>query len=90
MTVPDEIFDPAYVKGVFDRCSDKYIAFSHGPKATKKSIKGLLPEFPGVEAPGWNICVADAAHRDRWVMLTTDGKSNKEPDWVWVKEEGGK
>ncbi len=64
----------------------KYIAFSHGPKSTKKSLKNLLPEFPGVEAPGWNICIADAAQRDRWVMVTTDGKSNKEPDWIYVKE----
>ena len=68
----------------------KYVAFSRGPKATKKNLKGLLPEFPGVEAPGWNICVADAAQKDRWVMLTTDGKSNKEPDWVFVKDEAGK
>jgi TolB protein len=60
----------------------KYIAFSYGPKFKKKSLKGLLPEFPGVEAPGWNICVADASKKNRWVALTLDGKSNKEPDWV--------
>lgn len=24
-----DLYDPAYVKGVFDRCSDKYIAFSY-------------------------------------------------------------
>ncbi len=67
----------------------RYFAFSHGPKATKKSMKGL-PEFPGVEAVGWNLCVADTTNKNRWVMLTTDGKSNKEPDWVYVKEETGK
>jgi len=62
----------------------KYIAFSYGPKA-KKNLKGLLPEFPGVEAVGWNICVVDTSKKDRWTMLTTDGRSNKEPDWVFVK-----
>jgi Tol biopolymer transport system component len=60
----------------------KYIAFSFGPKFKGKNLKGLLPEFPGVEAPGWNVCVADVAQKNRFAILTTDGKSNKEPDWV--------
>ncbi len=60
----------------------KYVAFSYGPKFKKKSLKGLLPEFPGVEAPDWNLCVADASKKNVWVALTTDGKSNKEPDWA--------
>lgn len=64
----------------------KYIAYSYGPKYKGKSIKGLLPEFPGVQAPGWNTCVADASKKNRWVQITFDGKSNKEPDWVYVKE----
>jgi Tol biopolymer transport system component len=68
----------------------KYIAFSYGPRLVKKNLKGLVAEFPGVEAPDWNICVVDTAHKDRWAMLTTDGKSNKEPDWVFVKEETNK
>ena len=63
----------------------KYIAYSLGPKSKTKSIKGLLPEFPGVEAPGWNTCVADTSKKNRWCQLTFDGKSNKEPDWVFVK-----
>jgi hypothetical protein len=25
--------------------------------------------------------VADATATNRWMQLTTDGKSNKEPDW---------
>ncbi|HEV3263511.1 MAG TPA: hypothetical protein VG013_42135 [Gemmataceae bacterium] len=68
----------------------KYIAFTRGPKSTKKSLRGWLPEFPGIEAPGWNICVADAKQRNKWVALTTDGKSNKQPGWIVVKEGKGK
>jgi Tol biopolymer transport system component len=64
----------------------KYITFTRGPKFMGKNLKGLLPEFPGVEAPGWNVCVADAKQKDRWVALTTDGKSCKQPSWVVVKE----
>jgi hypothetical protein len=26
--------------------------------------------------------VADATAANRWVAITTDGNSNKEPDWV--------
>jgi TolB protein len=64
----------------------KYITFTRGPKFEKKDIKGNLPEFPGIEAPGWNVCVADASKKDRWVAITTDGKSCKQPSWVKVKE----
>jgi len=60
----------------------KFIAFSFGPKFKGKNLKGLLPEFPGVEAPGWNVCVADVSQKNKFAILTTDGKSNKEPDWV--------
>jgi hypothetical protein len=49
-----------------------------------KNLKGLLPEFPGVDAPGWNVCVADAKKKNRWVAITTDGRSNKQPCWVLV------
>src|ERR1043166_2243642 len=56
----------------------KYISFSYGPKFKGKNLKGLLPEFPGVEAPGWNTCVADASQTNRWVAITLDGKGNKE------------
>jgi TolB protein len=64
----------------------KYLTFTRGPKFEMKSLKGLLPEFPGVEAPGWNVCVADAKQKNRWVAITTDGKSCKQPSWVFVKE----
>jgi Tol biopolymer transport system component len=63
----------------------KYITFTRGPKFMGKGLKGLLPEFPGVEAPGWNVCVADTSQKNRWVALTTDGKSCKQPSWVFVK-----
>ncbi|OHB67069.1 MAG: hypothetical protein A2Y77_05220 [Planctomycetes bacterium RBG_13_62_9] len=49
----------------------KYIAFSYGPEAD---------EMVGGKASGWNICVADLA--GNWVQITTDGRHNKEPDWV--------
>ena len=49
----------------------KYIAFSYGLKAT---------EMVGGKAPGWNICVSDMT--GKWVQITRDGNSNKEPDWV--------
>jgi TolB protein len=65
----------------------KYITYSRGPKFMKKNLKGLVPEYPGVEAPGWDICVADVNQRNRWVALTTNGKSNKQPNWVKVKEK---
>jgi len=65
----------------------KYISYSYGPKFKGRNLKGLLPEFPGVEAPGWNTCVADVSQVNRWVAITLDGKSNKESDWVFVPEK---
>ena len=64
----------------------RYVTFSYGPKFKKKNLKGLLPEFPGVEAPGWDTCVALAEGRNVWVKLTNDGSSNKEADWVATRE----
>ncbi len=49
----------------------KYVAFSYGLKAD---------EMGGGVAPGWNICISDLS--GKWVQVTTDGNSNKEPDWV--------
>lgn len=49
----------------------KYLAFAYGPKGS---------EAVGGKAPGWNICIGDLA--GKWVQITTDGKHNKEPDWV--------
>ena len=49
----------------------RYLTFSHGPKGE---------EMVGGKAPGWNICVTDLS--GRWVVITSDGNHNKEPDWV--------
>lgn len=64
----------------------KYLTFTRGPKLKGRNLRGLLPEFPGVEAPGWNVCVADWTKKNRWVAITSDGKSCKQPNWVMVKE----
>jgi Tol biopolymer transport system component len=55
----------------------RYLTFSHGPKAQ---------EMVGGQAPGWNICVSDMT--GKWVQITTDGKQNKEPDWVPIRTRG--
>lgn len=59
-----------------------YLAFTRGPM--KKRLGGA-PEGVGVRAQGWNICVADLRTTNRWTQITTDGKCNKEPDWVRAK-----
>jgi TolB protein len=82
-----ETKDPIETYHVIWSPDGKYITYTRGPKSTKKSLQHLLPEFPGVEAPDWNVCVADANQRNRWVPITTDGKSCKQPSWVVVKEK---
>jgi Tol biopolymer transport system component len=62
----------------------KYVAFARGP--ITKSL-GPVCEIVGVKAPGWDICVADPNATNRWVAITSDGQSNKEPDWVPVKKD---
>ncbi|MHB8969911.1 MAG: TolB family protein [Pirellulaceae bacterium] len=62
----------------------KYVAFSRGPD---QKFLGLIPEVVGVKAPGWNIGVADVSQTNRWMSVTTDGKSNKEPDWIPLAKE---
>ena len=64
----------------------KYLTFTRGPRLMGKNIRGLLAEFPGVNAPGWNVCVADAKKRNVWVPITSDGKSCKQPCWVVVAD----
>jgi len=66
----------------------KYIAFTRGAKRKERKLGALAPEIPGSDAPGWNICVCDPSQVNRFVMLTTDGKSNKEPDWIPAKADG--
>lgn len=58
----------------------RYLAFASGMKSEKKLAPA--PEFIGVVAAGWHIFVADASASNRFVQITTDGVSNKEPDWV--------
>jgi dipeptidyl aminopeptidase/acylaminoacyl peptidase len=65
----------------------KYLAFTRGPKFKTKSLRGFVPENPGIAAPGWNVCVADATQKNRWVAITHDGKSCKQPNWVVIKKE---
>jgi len=69
-------------KGYFVNHTDfspdgRYVAFGYGPKANYSV---------GNKTPGWNICVSDLS--GKWVQVTTDGKHNKEPDWVPIGEKG--
>jgi len=82
-----ETKDPIETYHVIWSPDGRYLTYTRGPKATQKNLKGLLPEFPGVDAPGWNVCVADAAQRNRWVAITGDGKSCKQPSWVVIKDK---
>jgi len=56
----------------------KYIAFSYGPSSGGQQVGG--------KASGWNICVTDLS--GKWVLITADGKHNKEPDWIPILPEG--
>ncbi|NOX54311.1 MAG: hypothetical protein GXP27_07685 [Planctomycetes bacterium] len=60
----------------------RYLAFSRGP--VHKHL-GVVDEIVGVRADGWNICVADVSQKNRYIAITSDGQSNKEPDWVPVE-----
>jgi Tol biopolymer transport system component len=62
----------------------RHVVFSRGP--SKKRL-GRAPENVGTPADGWNICVADATKANRWVAITSDGNSNKEPDWMFVEKK---
>jgi Tol biopolymer transport system component len=60
----------------------RYVAFCRGPERGRLAVH---PAIVGEVAEGWNICVADAAGGNRWVPITSDGLSNKEPDWLKVE-----
>jgi len=62
----------------------KYVTFSRGPD---KETMGFAPEMIGIKAEKWDICVADATTTNRWTTITSNGNSNKEPDWVPVKSK---
>ena len=53
-----------------------YLTFSYAP-----GDGGPNPSRP---APGSNICICDL-RTGKWTLVTTDGKHNKEPDWVPVQ-----
>jgi hypothetical protein len=55
----------------------RYIVFGYGPQVNYEV---------GRKALGWNICISDQS--GKWVQITTDGKSNKEPDWVPIGKKG--
>ena len=55
----DDIYDAAFVKGVFDRCSDKYIAFSlicslGFTERWRRQCVGLMPP-PATRARGYDL-----------------------------------
>ncbi len=52
-----------------------YLAFSYAPQDGNEDV--------GQKAPGSNICICDLS-TGKWTQVTTDGKHNKEPDWVVV------
>jgi len=59
----------------------RYVAFSRGPYREGLGLAGS-PALVGARAPHWDICVGDPAATNRWVAITSDGNSNKEPDWL--------
>jgi hypothetical protein len=50
----------------------RHIAFSYGSSRGGQQVSGM--------ARGWNICIGDLT--GKWVQITTDGRHNKEPDWI--------
>jgi Tol biopolymer transport system component len=78
-----EVPDPLEVYHADWSPDGRYILFSRGAKEPSK----MKPQraIVAIQAPGWDICVADANALNVWAPLTTDGLSNKEPDWVFVK-----
>jgi Tol biopolymer transport system component len=73
----------------------QFLAFSRGPDSggdpTKPGTHQAAAEIHGVYAKGWNICVVkvdraadlnlDKATEADFLILTTNGLSNKEPAW---------
>jgi TolB protein len=86
--------DPLYTYQAHWSPDSRYLAFTYGPKLVGKPRRGIsegwAPAITGVEAPGWNICVADPKQRNRWVAITLDGASNKQPDWLPVPSQAKK
>lgn len=56
----EDIYDPAFVKGVFDRCSGKYIAFSWlcsfgFTERWRRQCVAALPAPPGNSPTGYDL-----------------------------------
>jgi Tol biopolymer transport system component len=54
----------------------KYIVFTYIPLPASDQTSR--------PTPGSNICICDLS-TGKWTLVTTDGKSNKQPDWVPVQ-----
>ena len=54
----------------------RHLIFSYGPASGDQAV--------GRRAAGWNICVCEL-ETGTWVQITSDGKHNKEPDWVPIR-----
>ncbi|MCL5096026.1 MAG: hypothetical protein M1608_00520 [Candidatus Omnitrophica bacterium] len=59
----------------------RYVAFANIDEKQDAKL-GVYAVYVGARARGANICVADPSQTNRWVAITSDGNSNKEPDWV--------
>ena len=59
MLAPQDIYDPAFVKGVFDRCSARYIGFSYAfsfgfTERWRRQCVDAMPEMPA-NAEGYDL-----------------------------------
>jgi hypothetical protein len=73
----------------------RFLSFSRGPDGegdlTKRGTFQAACEIVGVHAAGWNLCAVSAQHEGEldlnnpaetdFLVLTTNGNSNKEPAW---------
>ena len=55
-----DIYDPVFVKGVFDRCSERYIAFSYAcslgfTERWRRQCVAAMPEPPGAAPSGYDL-----------------------------------
>jgi ubiquinone/menaquinone biosynthesis C-methylase UbiE len=71
--LPPDIYDPAFVKGVFDRCSRRYIAFSlflsfGFTERWRRQCVEALPEPPSRDASGYDLM---AGTGEAWPHLLT-------------------
>lgn len=57
----------------------RHVVFTRGPK--RKTL-GTHPAIVGMQAPGWDLQIADVSRANHFRRITSDGLSNKEPDWV--------